>query len=84
MAETENMTLTAAYQLVAEGPCVLTLTAHAPDAYYALRETPGAPAATLKGHALELRRDKSMQIEAGTSAYAAGRPGVLAYSVDIA
>lgn len=82
MAETENLNLTAAWQLVAEGPCVVTLTAHAPDAFYALREDEGAPAETLRGHALGLRKDKSMQLEDGTRVYAQGRPGVLAWSVD--
>ena len=82
MAETENLTLTSAWQLVAEGPGAVTLTAHVPDAFYAFREAEGAPADSLRGHELALRRDKSMQLETGTRVYARGRPGILAWSQD--
>ena len=82
MAETENLSLTAAWQLVAEGPGAVTLTAHVPDAFYALREAEGAPSGSLLGHALVLRRDTSMQLETGTRVYARGRPGILAWSKD--
>ena len=83
MAQTTNVAVTSAWGQVAEGPATVTLTAHAPDTEFARRTDAGAPAATLKGHALPLRQTVTVTVPTGTRIYARGRLGPLAVTVEV-
>lgn len=82
MAQTATIGLTLAWQELAAGPAKLTMTTDTPDAFFAVREDEGAPAAGVLGHVLPLRMNTVHTVPTGSRLYVKGRHGNLTYTED--